>query len=88
MRIAFLLMALLVAACAPTPRRAQLTIMTHDSFSVSEGLVQAFEDANDVTVAFVKSGDAEPERQPGQGGSDGLAGPLHEWDWPRLGGNS
>ena len=35
-----------------------LTVMTHDSFSVSESVIQAFEAANDTSVAFVKSGDA------------------------------
>jgi thiamine transport system substrate-binding protein len=32
--------------------------MTHDSFAVSEEVVQAFEDANNVTLVFLKSGDA------------------------------
>ncbi|MDQ2693497.1 MAG: thiamine ABC transporter substrate-binding protein, partial [Chloroflexota bacterium] len=33
-------------------------IMTHDSFSVSEDVVQSFEDANDAEVVFLQSGDA------------------------------
>ena len=35
-----------------------LTVMTHDSFAVSEGVVQEFEQANHVKVTFLKSGDA------------------------------
>jgi thiamine transport system substrate-binding protein len=32
--------------------------MTHDSFSVSETVLKSFEDANQVSVSFLKSGDA------------------------------
>jgi thiamine transport system substrate-binding protein len=35
-----------------------LTIMTHDSFSVSEDVVKAFEQANNAKLVFLKSGDA------------------------------
>lgn len=35
-----------------------LTVMTHDSFAVSEDVVQEFEAAHNVTVQFLKSGDA------------------------------
>jgi thiamine transport system substrate-binding protein len=34
-----------------------LTVMTHDSFAVSEDVVVAFEEQNDVTVQFLKAGD-------------------------------
>lgn len=34
-----------------------LEVMTHDSFAVSEAVIQAFEQENQVTVKFVKSGD-------------------------------
>jgi thiamine transport system substrate-binding protein len=62
----FLLLALLLlAACAPeataTPQSTEpqtLTVMTHDSFSVSEGVVKAFEDANHAKIVFLQSGDA------------------------------
>ena len=37
---------------------AVLTVMTHDSFAVSEDIVAAFEAENNVTVEFVKSGDS------------------------------
>ncbi|HET9911332.1 MAG TPA: thiamine ABC transporter substrate-binding protein, partial [Anaerolineales bacterium] len=55
---------LLLAACAPQSTATQstepqtLTVMTHNSFSVSEEVVKAFEDANNVKVAFLESGDA------------------------------
>ena len=48
---------LLLAACAPK-QPATLTVMTHDSFSVSEEVVQAFETANNVKLVFLPSGDA------------------------------
>jgi len=35
-----------------------LTVMTHDSFSASEGVIEAFEQANNIKVIFLKSGDA------------------------------
>ena len=35
-----------------------LTVMTHDSFSVSEEVVKAFEEANNAKVVFLPSGDA------------------------------
>ena len=42
-----------------TPSAPQtLTVMTHDSFEASEDVIQAFEQANDVTITFLKSGDA------------------------------
>lgn len=60
------LIALSLAACAPaagTPTAespaepATLTVMTHDSFSVSEELVRQFEQENNVRIVFAKSGD-------------------------------
>ncbi|MEO8356662.1 MAG: thiamine ABC transporter substrate-binding protein [Chloroflexota bacterium] len=35
-----------------------LTIMTHDSFAVSEDVVKTFEEANNAKIAFLQSGDA------------------------------
>lgn len=56
--IHFLLSTLLLfTACAPQSP-ATLTIMTHDSFALSEDVVKAFEDANNVKVVFLPSGDA------------------------------
>src|SRR5258706_9325449 len=56
----FLLASLLAAACGPAvpsgPRT--LTIMTHDSFAVSDNVKATFESANNVTLHFIKSGDA------------------------------
>src|SRR5215212_8277231 len=56
---------LLFAACTPkataTPASTEpqtLTVMTHDSFAVSEDVVKAFEEANNVKVTFLQSGDA------------------------------
>lgn len=57
------LIGLLLAACAPaaapaTPAGpATLTVMTHDSFAVSEELIRQFEQENNVTLVFAKSGD-------------------------------
>ena len=44
------------AACSPNPDI--LNVMTHDSFSVSEEIIQSFEDAHHVRVNFLLSGDA------------------------------
>ena len=35
-----------------------LTVMTHDSFAVSEDVIKAFEEANNARVVFLQSGDA------------------------------
>src|SRR5919112_1143110 len=55
----------LVTSCAPkataTPQSTgpqTLTIMTHDSFAVSEEVVKSFEQANKAKVVFLQSGDA------------------------------
>jgi thiamine transport system substrate-binding protein len=54
-----LLVVLALASCSPAPVHPRtLTVMTHDSFSISESVLQAFESANNVTVSFIKSGDA------------------------------
>jgi thiamine transport system substrate-binding protein len=46
-----------LTACAPSQPRT-LTVMTHDSFAVSEDLIKQFDAQNNVTVVFLKSGDA------------------------------
>ncbi len=51
-----MLVALTLAACAPKGP-ATLTVMTHDSFAVSAEVVKDFEQANNVKVTFIKSGD-------------------------------
>lgn len=47
----------ILAACAPKGP-ATLTVMTHDSFAISEDVVTAFEQENNVDVVFLASGDA------------------------------
>ena len=46
----------LLVACAPKGP-AELTVMTHDSFAISEEVVAAFEGANNAKVTFLASGD-------------------------------
>jgi thiamine transport system substrate-binding protein len=57
-RIVFLFLTtiLMLSACAPEGP-AELNVMTHDSFAASEEVVRAFEEANDVQVTFLASGD-------------------------------
>ena len=66
-RVALLTLALatLPAGCITIPSNAplanepiSLTVATHDSFSVSEEVVTAFEQANNVEVRFLALGDA------------------------------
>lgn len=57
----FVFASLCLAACnsAQTPEGPRtLTVVTHDSFSVSEDVIAAFEKENNVRVEFLKSGDA------------------------------
>lgn len=67
----FVLLSLLAAGCSvatPTPAQPAanptpagprvLTIMSHDSFNVSDNVIAAFESQNNVKVQFLKSGDA------------------------------
>jgi len=55
-----LIVALVLAGCAKaTPTGpTTLTVMTHDSFAVSDDVKTEFETANNVTLQFLKSGDA------------------------------
>jgi thiamine transport system substrate-binding protein len=55
--VIFILAGALLSACA-AKGAATLTIMTHDSFAASEALITAFEQANQVKLIFLKSGDA------------------------------
>ncbi len=43
---------------APSGEARVLTVMTHDSFSASEGVIREFEQSNNVKITFLKSGDA------------------------------
>jgi thiamine transport system substrate-binding protein len=59
--LTFLIIAFL-GACAPlgpeTPSGSRtLTVMTHDSFAVSEDLIVQFENEHNVKISFVRSGD-------------------------------
>jgi len=62
----FLVFTIIISSCskithAPsliTPVPRLLTVMTHDSFLISEAVVSAFEIENNVTVRFITSGDA------------------------------
>jgi len=67
--LSFLLVLLTLAgilvACAPQATASEeitesrnLTVMTHDSFTISEDLITQFEEEHNVTVSFVRSGDA------------------------------
>ncbi|HLA06641.1 MAG TPA: thiamine ABC transporter substrate-binding protein [Anaerolineales bacterium] len=59
-KITFVLCAIfLLSACTSTPNGIQtLTILTHDSFAVSEEVVTTFEKANRAKIVFLQSGDA------------------------------
>ena len=60
-KLSLLLFSIVIAlsACATKPAGPQtLTIMTHDSFAVSEDVVKSFEDANNAKIVFLPSGDA------------------------------
>jgi len=39
-------------------RTHKMSVLVHDSFAVSEAVIFAFEEANDVNVSFIKAGDA------------------------------
>ena len=53
---------LLLAGCAqppeqPTPQPSTLTVMTHDSFEISEEVLAAFESEYGIEITFLKAGD-------------------------------
>ena len=57
--LALLLSAVISGACARTPAGPPvLTVMTHDSFAVSDAIVEAFERQTGAQVQFLPSGDA------------------------------
>jgi len=57
--IVLTLLSLVISACQVKPTGpVTLTVMTHDSFAASDPVIQAFEQANNVKLVFVKSGDA------------------------------
>jgi len=57
--LCFLLFTLLLSSCTPKTVMPQtITILTHDSFAISEDVIKAFETANNAKVSFIQSGDA------------------------------
>jgi thiamine transport system substrate-binding protein len=48
----------LAAACDSDSDGGTLTVVTHDSFNLSEDLIKEFEENNDVTVRLLQKGDA------------------------------
>ena len=64
MKRLLLLFLLLMAACSPRATETQstgpqtITVMTHDSFSISEEVVKSFETSYNTRVVFLQSGDA------------------------------
>ena len=58
-KLTLLIFTLALAACAPQANEpTTLTVMTHDSFAISEEVIVAFEEAQSVKVAFLASGDS------------------------------
>jgi thiamine transport system substrate-binding protein len=58
--IALACLAAMIAGCQPQgkePETRILTVMTHDSFAVSEAVVAEFEEENQVQVQFLEAGD-------------------------------
>ncbi len=56
--LTLILLSLLFAACAPEPTQERtLTVMTHDSFAISEELINQFEEEHNVSISFIRSGD-------------------------------
>lgn len=56
-RFVYLICLLLLVGCG-SQEPATLRLMTHDSFAISEAVIQQFEDEHDVTVEILPSGDA------------------------------
>lgn len=56
--IAITLLLLVFAVACGGDEDRELVIMTHDSFDISESVIQEFEEANDATVVIQKAGDA------------------------------
>ncbi|MDA1256225.1 MAG: thiamine ABC transporter substrate-binding protein [Chloroflexi bacterium] len=56
--VAAVMLVLVFAVACGGDEDSELIIMTHDSFDISEAVIQEFEDANDATVVIQKAGDA------------------------------
>lgn len=55
--VLIMLLALLTACQAEPAKPETLTVMTHDSFAVSEDVLAAFEQEHNATVQFIEAGD-------------------------------
>ena len=59
--IAILGLGVFLASCTTSPTvegpASELRVLTHDSFAVSESIIQSFETEHGVKVSFIKSGD-------------------------------
>jgi thiamine transport system substrate-binding protein len=53
---ALCLVLIMLADCSSKPRA--LKVLTHDSFSASKSVIEAFEKANNIRIEFIKGGDA------------------------------
>ena len=63
MRATVIAVALLLTACSTgatstTEAPTELTLLTHDSFYVSEGVLEAFTEETGITVTLLQGGDA------------------------------
>lgn len=59
MKAKLILLTLLLMACAPASSEPRtLTLLTNDSFALSEEVIKAFESENDATLRILKQGDA------------------------------
>ena len=58
--VVLLALALAITACSDSsePTADELTLMTHDSFALSEGVLEQFTEDTGITVNLLNSGDA------------------------------
>jgi thiamine transport system substrate-binding protein len=57
-RLIFFITCFSGAACFAQDKTVELTVMTHDSFSISKTLMTEFENNHGISVRFIKAGDA------------------------------
>ena len=57
-RLIILIACFFGTACFAQDKTVELTVMTHDSFSISKALMAGFEKAHGVSVRFIKAGDS------------------------------
>jgi len=56
--LSYLFILLFIFSSTASWARQTITIMTHDSFNVSKELIETFEKENNISIRFLKSGDA------------------------------